>query len=67
MEFKETFTVLGNLAVVFWIALGSIGLWFYNQVAGWLFLLVALIATYGVLKFLGCLDLATIAKNTLMV
>jgi hypothetical protein len=27
----------------------------YNQVAGWLFLLTAIISIYGVLKFLGCL------------
>jgi len=46
---------LGNLAVILWIVLGSLAFWLYNQVAGWLFLVTALIATYGVLKFLGCL------------
>ena len=30
-------------------------LWLYNQVAGWLFLFAMLIATYGVLKILGCM------------
>jgi hypothetical protein len=35
--------------------LDSIGLWLFNQVAGWIFLIAALIAVYGALKFLGCL------------
>jgi hypothetical protein len=55
MEFPKKFTVLGNLSVVFWIVLGSVGLWLYSPVYGWLFLVVALIATFGVLKFIGCL------------
>lgn len=55
MEFQKTFTILGNLAVILWIVLGSLAFWLYNQVAGWLFLVSALIATYGGLKFLGCL------------
>jgi hypothetical protein len=47
--------LFGNLAVILWIVLGSVAFWLYNQVAGWLFLIFALIAIYGVLKFLGCL------------
>jgi hypothetical protein len=46
---------LGNIAVILLIILDSTAFWLYNQVAGWLFLVVALIAIYGVLKFLGCL------------
>lgn len=46
---------MGNLVVIFWIALGSLAFWLYNQIAGWLFLVASLIATYGVLKLLGCL------------
>ena len=46
---------MGNLAVILWIVLGSLAFWLYSQVAGWLFLVATLIATYGVLKFLGCL------------
>jgi hypothetical protein len=38
-----------------WIALGSLAFWLYNQIAGWAFLITAIIAIYGVLKFLGCL------------
>ena len=55
MEFQKKYTVLGNLAVILWIVLGSMAFWLYNQTAGWLFLVAALIATYGGLKFLGCL------------
>ena len=29
--------------------------WLYNQLAGWLFLVAALIGIYGILKFIGCL------------
>ena len=47
--------VWGNVAVIFWIALGSFAFWLYNQVAGWLFLVATLFAIYGILKFLGCL------------
>lgn len=47
--------MFGNLAVILWIVLGSVAFWLYNQVAGWLFLVVALIAIYGILKFLGCM------------
>ena len=47
--------MFGNLAVILWIILDSVAFWLYNQAAGWLFLIFALIAIYGVLKFLGCL------------
>jgi hypothetical protein len=55
IEFPKKLAVFGNIAVFLWIVLGSVAFWLYNQVAGWLFLVVALIAIYGVLKFLGCL------------
>jgi hypothetical protein len=55
MEFPKRFTVLGNLAVVLWIILGSLGFWLFNQIAGWIFLIAGLIGIYGILKFLGCL------------
>jgi hypothetical protein len=47
--------VFGNLAVLLWIIIDSIAFWLFNQVAGWLFLITALIGIYGILKFLGCL------------
>ena len=38
-----------------WIALDTVAFLFINLAAGAAFLIVALIAIYGVLKFLGCL------------
>ena len=45
----------GNIGVALWIILDSVAFWLYNQIAGWIFLIIALIAIYGVLKFLGCM------------
>jgi hypothetical protein len=47
-------TILGNLAVILWIVLDSLAFWLYDHLAGWLFLVAALIVIYGVLKILGC-------------
>jgi hypothetical protein len=55
IEFPKKLTILGNIAVILLIILDSTAFWLYNQAAGWLFLVVAIIAIYGVLKFLGCL------------
>jgi len=55
IEFPKAFTILGNLALAGWIALDTLGFLQVNLAAGVTFFLVALIAVYGVLKFLGCL------------
>jgi hypothetical protein len=55
IEFPENFTIIGNLALALWIALDTLAFLLYDLVAGAVFLLIALIAVYGVLKFLGCL------------
>ncbi len=55
IEFPKTFTIIGNLALSLWIALDTLGIMLFNLSAGVVFLLAALIAVYGVLKFLGCL------------
>ena len=55
IEFPENFTIIGNLALALWIALDTLAFLLYDLVAGAVFLLAALIAVYGVLKFLGCL------------
>ena len=49
------FTIFGNIALAGWIALDTLGFFQVNLAAGVAFFLVALIAVYGVLKFLGCL------------
>jgi hypothetical protein len=55
MEFPTALTWLGNIALFVWVILDSYGIWLINQVAGWLFLIIALIVVYVVLKFVGCL------------
>ena len=55
IEFPKTFTIIGNLALAIWIALDTAAFLFVSVAAGAAFLLVALIAVYGVLKFLGCM------------
>jgi hypothetical protein len=55
IEFPKTYTIFGNLALALWIALDTVAFLLFNLAAGVVFLIVALIAVYGVLKFLGCL------------
>jgi hypothetical protein len=55
IEFPKTFTIIGNIALSAWIITDAIAILLYNLVSGVIFLLAALIAVYGVLKFLGCL------------
>ena len=53
-EFKRSLLVFGNLALSFWILLGAIALWFYNQLAFWIFLLFAAFMVFAMLRRLGC-------------
>lgn len=55
IEFPKNLVITGNFALAVWIVLDTIGLLLYNLAAGVVFILVALIGIYGVLKFLGCL------------
>jgi hypothetical protein len=55
IEFPKNLVIAGNFALAVWIVLDTIGLLLYNLAAGVVFILVALIGIYGVLKFLGCL------------
>jgi hypothetical protein len=55
MEFPEALVALGNLALLAWVILDSIGFGLIDVGAGVAFFIVALIVVYGVLKFVGCL------------
>ena len=55
IEFPSTFTVLGNLVLALWIGLDTLAFLLFNLTLGVAFFIVALIAVYGILKFLGCL------------
>jgi len=53
--FPENLVILGNLALFIWIVLDSVAFLLYDTNAGIAFFIVALIAIYGVLHFIGCL------------
>ncbi len=55
IEFRKTFTIIGNVALAVWIALDALAFLLYDVAVGVVFLVVVLIAVYGALKFLGCL------------
>ena len=55
MEFPTSLTWLGNIALLAWVILDTYGLWLISPGAGVIYLIVALIVVYGVLKFVGCL------------
>ena len=55
IEFKKTPAVIGNLALALWIALDTAAFLLINIAAGTVYLLVALVGVYAVLKFLGCM------------
>ena len=46
---------MGNIAVALWIVLDTLAFVLFNLATGVIFLVIALIGIYGVLKFLGCL------------
>ena len=55
IELPKKLVIIGNFAVALWIVLDIISFLLFNTVAGVVFLLVAVIGIYGILKFLGCL------------
>ncbi len=55
MEFPEALTAIGNLLLLVWVILDGYGIGLINVGYGVLFLIIALIVVYVVLKFVGCL------------
>jgi hypothetical protein len=53
--FPENLVTFGNLALFLWIVLDTVAFLLYDINAGISFFIVALIAIYGVLHFIGCL------------
>lgn len=53
--FPEKLVILGNLALFLWIVFDSVAFLLYDTNTGIAFFIVALIAIYGVLHFIGCL------------
>ncbi|MCW4044755.1 MAG: hypothetical protein NWE94_04470 [Candidatus Bathyarchaeota archaeon] len=53
-EYSRNLLVFGNLAIALWIVLGAVACWSFSSLVGWLFLVSALVAVFGILRKLGC-------------
>ena len=54
LEFTRPLLVLGNLGLLAWVFLAFFGILFYNQIYGWLYLLLEAVVIYLILRRLGC-------------
>ena len=54
VEFTRKLLILGNLGIAAWVLLAFLGLWFYNQIYSWLYLIFSVFVVYVVLRRLGC-------------
>jgi len=54
LEFTRPLLVLGNLGLLAWVFLAFFGILFYNQIYGWLYLLIEAVVIYLILRRLGC-------------
>jgi len=53
-EYPRSTVIAGNLIMLGWIALGTVACYFFNPVAAWIFLAVALLLVFIVLRKLVC-------------
>jgi hypothetical protein len=54
LEFPRQLLILGNLALVGWVFLAFAGVFFYNQIYSFIYLLAAAFTVYVLLRRLGC-------------
>jgi hypothetical protein len=54
LEFTKSFLINGNLALLAWVFLAFFATWFYNQIYGWLLLVLTTALIYLILRRLGC-------------
>jgi hypothetical protein len=54
LEFTRSFLIYGNLALLAWVLLAFLGVWFYNQIYSYLLLLFTVVCIYLFLRRLGC-------------
>jgi hypothetical protein len=52
--YSKSLLVLGNLGVALWIVVSAVACWFFNPLLGWLFLIVAFVLVFAILRRLGC-------------
>ena len=53
--FPKNLVLLGNIALAMWIVLDAVAFLLFDVTVGVVFLLMALIAVYGILHIIGCL------------
>ena len=53
-EYTRTLLVSGNLALLLWTLIATLAVWFYYQVAAWIFLLFATATIWLLLRRIGC-------------
>jgi hypothetical protein len=54
LEFTRQLLILGNLALIAWVLLAFLGLFFFNELYGWLYLIAVAGIIYAILRRLGC-------------
>jgi hypothetical protein len=54
LEFNRKFLVGGNLGLLAWVFLAFFSVLFYNQIAGWIYLLLLAFLIYAILRRIGC-------------
>ncbi len=54
LQFSRQLLILGNLALLAWIFLAFLGVFFYNQLYAWVYLVLSAFLVYAILRRLGC-------------
>ena len=54
LEYTRTLLVSGNVALLLWMLISTLAVWFYSQVFAWVFLLLAAASIYLLLRRIGC-------------
>ena len=53
-EYPKAVIIFGNLMMILWIALGTIACWFLHPVVAWIYLVVAIVMVFVILRKLVC-------------
>ena len=53
-EFKRALLIPGNLAILLWSALATVGIWFTYTFGAWIFFVSVLVIVFVILRRLGC-------------
>ena len=53
-EHPKSKIIFGNLMMILWIALGTIGCWFFTPLVAWIYLTIAIVMVFFVLRKIVC-------------